>query len=156
MSISESKIFMTFYYLHNIFPPPQKVKADESGTKIRKKFSIADSQEGFSLIATSMEEIDIKIKLLKLQSKSIQPKLLIVGEIFKIKEIYVYLDDIKYPMLTILNAIDILFKILFIFNLKYPEECKVFYNFIESFLYDLPTLKKFAKVSVIKHDLLNM
>ncbi|KNC31058.1 hypothetical protein FF38_00565 [Lucilia cuprina] len=140
----ESKTFMIFWFLHNLFPPQLKVSTESSGAKIRKKYSIADSQEGFAIIANTLEELEVKIKLLKLQCRNIQPRLLIIGEICNIKSIFVFVDNVKYPILTFLNALD------------YPEESDVFYNFIQSFLYDLPTTKKYSKVSTIKHEILNI
>lgn len=147
---------MIFWFLHNIFPPQQMTSMNSSGSKIRKKFSILDSQESFALIAATSEELEAKLKLLKLQCKSIQPRILIIGEISNIKSIFVYVDDIQYPFLTFVNALDVLFKIFYLFNLQYPSESDVFYNFIQSFLYDLPTAKKYPKVSTIKHDIIKL
>lgn len=66
-----------------------------------------------------------------------------MGELRQIKEIYVYIVNVKYPTLTILNAMDTLFKSFFVFNLRYPEESEVFYCIVESFLYDLRVSKKY-------------
>ena len=100
--------------------------------------------------------MDAKIKLLKVQNKSIQPKLLIIGDIGNIKSISIYFDDIKYPFLTILSAIDTLFKMFFVFNLHYPEESEVFYSFLHDFLYEIPLKKKYANISAIKSDILSL
>ncbi|XP_075168312.1 uncharacterized protein LOC142240498 [Haematobia irritans] len=153
-SNQESKQFAIFWTLHQVFPPPQRVTSDENGSKIRKKFSILDSQESFAFIGSTKEEIAAKLNLAKLQNRCIQPKLLIVGELTNIKSIVLYFDGIEYPFLTILDAVDILFKIFYVFNLQYPEESDTFYNFIQDFFYDMPKKKKYAKVSVIKNEIL--
>ncbi|XP_037820789.1 uncharacterized protein LOC119609869 isoform X1 [Lucilia sericata] len=142
----ESKTFAVLWYLHYIFPPNQKVNTDPSGSKIRKKFSIADSQNGFAILADSSQELETKIKLLQLQNRCIQPKLLIVGQFPSIKSINIYLDNIRYPFCNILKAFDILFKLFFVFNLQYPEESELFYNFIQNCFYDIPLQKKSTKI----------
>lgn len=145
--IAESKIFLIFWFLHNLLPPQQITCEEPSGSKIRKKFSIADSQEGFAVLAATSEELEAKLKLLKLQYRRIQPRLLLIGEINKIRSIFVYIDEVKYPVLTILNAFDVLFKIFFVFNLKYPEESNMFYKFLQNFFYDIPVTKKYTTIS---------
>ncbi|XP_065356338.1 uncharacterized protein LOC135950732 [Calliphora vicina] len=91
----ESKILTTLWNIHHLFPPTQKVTSDESGAKVRKKFSVPDSQQSFAILAETEEEINIKLKLLVLQGRSIQPKLLISGSLENIKSIFVYFDGIK-------------------------------------------------------------
>lgn len=108
------------------------------------------------LLAGSEEEMDTRLKLLKLQGHSIQPRLLLIGDISNIKNIFVYFDEYRYEFFTILNAFDMLFKIFFVFNHQYPTESEVFYNFIQTFFYDLPTNKKFTKVASIKHEILKL
>ena len=44
---------------------------DETGAKMRKKFSVADSQDSFAIIATTQQELEIKLNLLKLQKKTV-------------------------------------------------------------------------------------
>lgn len=153
-TISETKTLTIFWLLHHLFPPQQKIRTDSTGAKLRKKFSVPDSQESFMVMADTKDELDTKLKLLKLQSRNIQPRLLIVGQLSKIMSISLYFDEISYPFLTIINAFDILFKTFFVFNLEFPEESEIFYTFIQSLLYDLPTSKKFVKVSSIKHEIL--
>ncbi|KNC27225.1 hypothetical protein FF38_05810, partial [Lucilia cuprina] len=135
----ESVILTALWNMHHLFPPTQKVTSDMSGAKIRKKFSVLDSQESFAILAESEEEIDIKLKLLVLQGRNIQPKLLISGCLEDIKSIIVYFDGIKYPFLSI-----------------FPEESEIFYNFIQDFFYDIPTSKKIVKVSTLKHEILKL
>lgn len=129
---------------------------DETGAKMRKKFSVADSQDSFAIIATTQQELDIKLNLLKLQKNCIQPRLLIIGSILDIKQIFVYFDDIKYPMCKILTAVDVLFKLFFVFNLEFPKESELFYTFLQVFFYELKTDKKFTKIFTIKNEILNL
>ncbi|XP_075155562.1 uncharacterized protein LOC142228924 [Haematobia irritans] len=89
-SNQESKQFVIFWTLH------QRVNSDEKGCKIRKTYSILDSQESFAFIGS-------------------------------------------------------IFKIFYVFNLQYPEESNIFYNFIQVFFYDMPKKKKYEKVTVIKN-----
>ncbi|XP_046805208.1 uncharacterized protein LOC124419499 [Lucilia cuprina] len=141
---------------HNLFPPQLKISTDENGAKYKKKFTIADSQESFAVVASTMDELETKLKLLKLQGRKIQPKLLVIGDTLKVKQIFVYFDNLRYPFVSTLKAFDVLFKIFFVFNLEYPSESEIFYHFIQSLFYDLPTSKKFIKSNIIKHEILKM
>ncbi|XP_065356917.1 uncharacterized protein LOC135952157 [Calliphora vicina] len=152
----ESKMFTILWHAHKLFPPQQAFTTTPSGEKIRKRFSVADSQESFAVLATSNEELETKLKLLQLQGRRIQPRLLIIGDIYNIKTIYVYFDKLKFPFLTFLNAFDNLFKLFFVFNVEFPQESEVFYSFVQSVLYDLPTSKKFTRVSALKHEILKI
>lgn len=147
---------MILWSLHYLFPPQQKTASTDNGQKISKKFTIADSQESFAVLAKTQDELDVKLKLLKLQNKRIQPKLMIVGDIDKVKSISIFFDNMTYPFLTILNAVDILFKIFFVFNLHYPEESLIFYNFLQDFLYEIPLSKKISKISTVKNEIINL
>lgn len=144
------------WHAHKLVPPLQNFTTTPNGEKIRKRYSVADSQESFALVAASDEELETKIKLLHFQGRSIQPRLLVIGHIFDIKQIYVYFDGHKYVCLKMLDAFDHLFKLFFVFGLEFPPESEIFYNFVQSILYDLPTSKKFTKVSALKHEILKM
>lgn len=136
-------------------PPQQKLKSDSSGAKYRKKFSITESQEAFALIGNTLEEVNAKLKVLQLQSRNIQPRLLIVGELTNIISVSVYFDNTTYPFLTVIDAFDVLFKIFFVLNLQFPEESDLFYNFVQSFFFEIPTSKKCTKISILNQQLLN-
>ncbi|KAI8115639.1 hypothetical protein CVS40_12277, partial [Lucilia cuprina] len=153
---SESRIFSILYCLHYLFPPQQKVVTDKAGAKIRKKFTVTASQDSFAIVAETKEELDMKLKLLKLQKCNIQPRLLILGEIANVKEIFVYFDEIKYPMVQIITAVDILFKIFFVFNLEFPIESDLFYNFMQQFFYEINSEKKYSKVFTVINEILNL
>lgn len=151
----ESKTFAIFWNLHNLFPPHIKV-IEEDGCKRRKKYSVTDSQTSFAIVARSNEEMDLKLNLRKIQSKCVQPTLLIVGDEFNVKSIYIYFNGNRYPMKKVLIAIDILYKIFFVFNLKFPDESELFYTFLQTMYYEMKADKSFAKVSVIRDEILNL
>lgn len=142
--------------MHCIFPPTQKVAADDLGIKYRKKYSILDSQESFAIVGGTQEEVEAKINLLKLQNKKIPPQLIIIGDVCNIKSIAIAFEDIKYNFLNIIDAIDVLFKIFFVFNLEYPSESNLFYNFLQDFFYEIPLKKKNAKIATTKTEILNI
>lgn len=52
-------------------------------------------------------------------------------------KIYVALDDIYYQMENIITAFDTLFKIFYVFQLQYPDECKGVLTFVQHFYYDI-------------------
>lgn len=67
----------------------------------------------------------------------IQPFIIIIGQLSNQKDILVYFDDIKYKILTIQRAVDVVFKIFHVFNLSYPPESYMVWLFIQKLLYNV-------------------
>lgn len=76
--------------------------------------------------------------------------MLIVGDCSNIKSITVFFDDHKYPFLSILSAVDVLFKLFFVFNLEYPAESEIFYSFLQEFIYEIPLKKNVPRFPLLK------
>lgn len=100
-------------------------------------------------MAKSMQEVEDHLVHLKGIKKSIQPFIYWIGEnILQIKDIGVYFDDIRYKFKNVLRAVDICFKIIYLFDLKFPEESVTFYSFLESFFYDFKPKHVTPKVHI--------
>lgn len=141
-----------------MFPPTYKVFTNPDKTKTRLRHSIKDSQCSFAIIGKTPEELEAKFNLLKTQKSNIQPLLLVIGDVLDIKRISVYFDGIRYPILKSLTAIDILIKLMFVFNIEYPVESNIFYMFIQKFFYDIPFSSEkevSTKISTVISALLN-
>lgn len=149
-------MFSIFWHLHNLFPPQQKLITDKTGAKCKRKYSISDSQSSFALIAENNRELELKLELLKLHNNNIQPLLLVIGQVHCVQQIYIYFDGIRFPILKVLTAVDLLYKTFFVFNLEFPNESIIFYNFLQCFFYEMKSDKKFPKVSMIKDEILNL
>ncbi|XP_050058606.1 uncharacterized protein LOC126550678 [Aphis gossypii] len=122
-----------FYLLHAIFvPTSKKVTRDHNGKINQVKHSIKDSQNTFMVFKNSVCEIEEYITLRRNEKTPIQPR-----------EIIVFFDCIKYKVFSILNAIDVCFKLIHLFNLEYPTESSIVWLFIQKYLYNLNT--KFDK-----------
>ena len=59
-------------------------------------------------------------------------------------------------MCGVLAAVDILFKFFFVFNLEFPKESEVFFNYLQVFSYNIKTDKKFTRTYAIKNEILNL
>ena len=104
----------------------------------------------------STEEMEARLKIMKLQGLEIHPKLFIIGELVNIQQIFVCFEEIRYSFHVVLAAFDALFKLFFVFNRDFPKESEIFYHFIQIFFYSMPSEKKFVKSSAIKHELLQV
>ncbi|XP_046811896.1 uncharacterized protein LOC124421121, partial [Lucilia cuprina] len=128
-----------FFLLHSLLVPSTKTFNVSNGKKICTRFTIRDSQRSFFIdgntVAACEEELTKKYQT----SLKIQPLILISGSILKPKEIVIYFEGIKYRMHSALNAIDICFKIFFVFNLEYPKESLLVWTFIQKHLYNIST-----------------
>jgi len=67
----------------------------------------------------------------------IQPFIIVIGQLSSQKDILVYFDDIKYKILTIQRAVDVVFKIFHVFNLSYPPESYNVWLFIQKLFYNI-------------------
>lgn len=140
--------------MHQLLPPVLTTLTNPDGSKRRKKFTVADSQESFALIGKTCEELDAKLNLLKIQNSHINPILLVEGEIVAVKSISIYFEGIKYPIIKPVTAVDILFKIMLVFDLEFPKQAETFYMFLQTFFYNIPTFKNNLKVAAIEKQLL--
>lgn len=129
---------------------------DKSGAKSKRKFSVSDSQESFALIADDDKELELKLELRRMHNTNIQPLLLVIGDLNCIKKLYIYFDGLRYPVLRVLTAVDLLYKTFFVFNLEFPNESIIFFNFLQNFFYEMKSNVKFPKVSMIKDEILNL
>lgn len=59
---------------------------------------------------------------------------------------YVIFDNIFYKSSTFIHAIDTIFKLYFVLNIKYPFESIHVWHFIESFFYELESSDKSSEV----------
>lgn len=91
----------------------------------------------------SVCEVEEYITLRRNENNPIQPFILIVGTPMYPRETVVFFDSIKYKVFSILNAIDVCFKLIHLFNLEYPIESSIVWLFIQKYFYNLNT--KFDK-----------
>lgn len=129
-----------FYLLHAIFiPTSKKVTKDHAGKKCLVKYTIKDSQNSFIIFKNSVCELEEYITVKRNEKNPIQPFILIVGTPVNPKEIVIFFDSIKYKVFSILNAIDVCFKLFHLFNLEYPTESCYVWLFIQKLFYNINT-----------------
>lgn len=138
--------------LHGYFVPTNKtIKKDETlGKKVTTKFTIKDSQDSFLYVAKCAQELEDHLEFLKNQKQAIQPFILTVGEdVLSIKEIVVYFDGIRFTFCHFLRAVDICYKIFFLFNLDFPKKSQMFWTFIQTYFYKSKPEKSFSKIHIL-------
>lgn len=81
-------------------------------------------------------------------SLRVQPLVAVVGSSENLKKIMVSVDDILYEIPTILKAMDICFKVHFVFDAAYSIECEQVWTFLQQAIYRIntPTDKKIKAV----------
>ncbi|XP_055919725.1 uncharacterized protein LOC129951543 [Eupeodes corollae] len=119
--------------------------------------SKSEVRESFITHVYSDAEVDQSISLRreKLQELglTLQPYILIVGtSLDKIKSYFVVINEIKYVFNSIIEAVDICFKIIFMINAEYPAESKSTWMFIQKAFFKLSTT--FDKESTAANTLL--
>lgn len=103
-----------------------------------------------------MDELNLSIETLKdyFQTKELpfEPIVAIVGPLLNIESFHVIVDDIVYSTKTFLEAIDLNFKIFYVFSRDYPPYVDDLWKFIQNVLYEIPLIGE--KMSM-QHKLLN-
>lgn len=134
--------------------PTAKFCTKAAGKTTHPKYTIKDSQESFLFCAKTQQEIEERIVYLKGRKSAIQPFILCLGDdVSKITNICVYFDDIRYKFFHLLKAVDTCFKIIYIFNLDFPQPCKMFWNFLEKAFYKRSIALESPKVHMICESL---
>ncbi|XP_066591694.1 uncharacterized protein [Prorops nasuta] len=143
--------------LHAYFVPTSRiVKKDENGKNKTKRFTIKDSQESFLFLASSIQEVEDHLDYLRRMKENIQPFIYCLGSnIFSINEIYIFFDNIRYKAFSVIRALDICFKIFYVFNLEFPTASVIFYTFIENYFFKLKPKQNFSKIHIISEFLDN-
>lgn len=101
------------------------------------RYSIKDSQDSFLLFASTVAALEEIILKKKEKCGSIQPFIIILGELTKPESIFVYIDEVKYQMFSVVAALDICFKAFHVLNLEYPHESSSVWQFIQTYFYQI-------------------
>lgn len=150
---------VVFYLLHALMPPTTKEVTRDSDKKSHvKRFTLKDSQNSFMTMHTTLIEWEEHIAHLSQRQSTIQPMISLIGEsLLDPKEIFVYFEGVKFKFFNIIKAIDICFKIFFVFNFKFPLASQAVWQFIDSYFYkvsDKPDIHTNVKLllSTLKNE----
>lgn len=126
------------------------MQKQDNGQSRLVRFTIRDSQNSFIWLRPTVAAMEEEIRFKTSNSENIQPFIMIVGESLKvINEVFVYFDGIKFPFKSVIRSVDCCFKIFHLFNLEYPKPCTTFWNFIETFFFEMKSKENFTKVNVL-------
>lgn len=70
---------------------------------------------------------------------SLQPYIIFVGSYDSVEEIYVSLDDVLYKVNSMIEAIDVCFKIFHVFEVNYPVSSEHLWLLIQQGIYKFTT-----------------
>lgn len=74
---------------------------------------------------------------LKKKGQTFQPLIVAIGEIVKITEYIVIVNNQQYKLKSCLEAIALAFKIFFVFDCNYPENSLTLWLFVQQCLFSL-------------------
>lgn len=124
--------------MHFVLKPSGKINVKD---KKIWKFTINDSIQSFIIEVQDPSQITEKIQNAKefCISKNIklQPYIIYINN--NEAQFCVVYDNIYYSFDNFLVALDICFKIFFVFKLTYPKQSEKFWLFIQKKLYDITT-----------------
>lgn len=146
----ETRNLAVFKALINVLPPRKQVKRSDG---VIWKPSIPDAIEGVFLQIGPINNIDVKYSKFAETSKfstgNCQP---VIG-IAKDEKCFVIVEGIYYPVDSLICGVDLIFKVFYVFNLKYPPQASAFYDFIQEYFYQLPSEDKSSEVVSLLNQL---
>ena len=74
---------------------------------------------------------------LKRSGRMLHPTPVGVGSVMGVTAAYVAVDDVKYEVSSLLNAIDLSYKIYYAAHCDFPESCHSLWLFIQKALFDI-------------------
>ncbi|XP_073813583.1 uncharacterized protein [Musca autumnalis] len=147
----ESKHLLLLWALHQLIPPTNLVVVDDNGVRRKKRYSIHDSQNSCFFIRKSLAEIESSLAT---RTTSTPPMLLIVGELAgSIEEVYVYFEDQRYRCQTVVEAAELCMELYFVFNIAFPEESVMYYNFAQTFFLNIQSDVKYPRIYTTINDI---
>ncbi|XP_067613875.1 uncharacterized protein [Eurosta solidaginis] len=127
--------------MHSILKPPLISTGNTPNSKRFKwKPSICDAQNVTVLHCEYINDYQRRYDELKSKAMekctTLQPLILVIGEELKsLESYYIVFDGVLYKVPTFVRALDLLFKLFHVFNLKYPIEAKFLYDFMEKYFF---------------------
>ncbi|XP_066594187.1 uncharacterized protein [Prorops nasuta] len=124
-----------------LLPPKGRIKCGQKHWKP----SVTECKDSILMHLLIPGDIIVKVderrELMKKLNLSVQPFIIIIGPtLTDIESIYVCLDDIIYKLESVLQAVDICFKIFHVFNLKYPPESEHIWQLVQLYIYNIKTV----------------
>lgn len=144
---------MVLQLLHAVLVPVVTVVKGK-----RLKYSIKQSQESFMIICPNSNEAQRKISekrgLCVHSNTCQQPLIIVIGQDENYSDFLLDFDGNLYKFDSFLEVIIYCFQLLYVLNLKYPDECIVVWNFIEKFLFGIiSSTTAFPKVDTFITDI---
>ncbi|XP_032689892.1 uncharacterized protein LOC116853124 [Odontomachus brunneus] len=140
---------------------PSNVRLKISGRKKTWRPTIAESIDAFICHIKIPGDLEI-VKRRRRENanklkETLQPYIIAIGsQLTAIEAFYIIIDDIMYKMENVLKAVDILYKIFQVLNVKYPPACEQIWLFIQKYIYERTTKwDKYSKSVMTLIDNLN-
>lgn len=144
--VTDSRNVVVFALLSSMIIPTSKTVEIDKVTKIKRitKTSIADARKSFMRLVPTTNDLYVQIQSeidnCYSMKTTLQPLICIVGDDYiTAKQFFVYYFNTYYKLPNIVKAVDVCFKIIHVFNLKYPMESVLVWTFIQKCLYSIDT-----------------
>ncbi|XP_033222789.1 uncharacterized protein LOC117176643 [Belonocnema kinseyi] len=139
--LQNSRDAVVVKYFPTIFHPGT-VRNKSTNSNFRP--SSTELGETFFLHIKKMAELDYEIErrtnIVSDRGDTLQPFIIAVGNTFEtIDSVYVYVDGMRYLMDSIVQAVDVCFKIYQALNAAYPTTGQQIWNFIQRYVYKIHT-----------------
>lgn len=82
--------------------------------------------------------------------------MLAVGPFINLTSFYVLVNDVKYTLTSLPNAVDLCFQAFFALDAKYPVDCERVWYFLQQHVYRITSEKysrNFVSVDTVWHDI---
>lgn len=146
LCVTDSKNVVIFALLSSMIISTSKSVVIDKVTKIKRitKTCIEDARKSFMHLVPTTNDLYVQIQSeidnCFSMKTTLQPSICMVGDDYiTSKQFFVYYFNTSYKLPNIVKAVDVCFKIIHVFDLKYPMEYLLVWKFIQKCLYGIDT-----------------
>lgn len=122
-------------------PTSRSVQKTATGSRQMKRYTLAESISSFIFHAPTVLAWETYVQTKNLAKQSIPAQLCIIGpDLLEPAEIILHSEGNTMKFVSFVKALDVCFKMYFVFDMEFPKECINVWHFIGLYFYQM-TLK---------------
>lgn len=134
---------MCLTIFHNVLKPSTAISTTSGGKKSTWRASISDSQKSMLLCVPTINQlneiIEERTHRYRTANTTLLPCMLYVGTVESPTHFYVYFGGEFMKFSNFIQSLDFCFKLYQVWNLHYPKESELVWNFIQQHIFNIFT-----------------
>jgi hypothetical protein len=144
---SDSQDCIIAMLLCGLICPTDRYTVITKGIKKQYKPTIINAQQSFVLLVENASDFGVKIQHCRdhyqVYGFKMQPMIFVVGkDVTQIEFSYVIFDGVYYKFDKFIDALDLCYKIFWVFGLHYQKECILNWQFIQKYFFGMKSVSE--------------